>query len=90
MPVSRVLQEEMKTLEWVRVSSSNLEEVAYVDGIGSLWVRFQRKPGSKSTNTVYRYEHVPRSMYDGLLNASSHGTYFHKHIRNVFAVLPIM
>lgn len=90
MPVSRVLQEEMKYLEWVRVESSNLEEVAYVDGLGALWVRFHRKLGSKTSYSVYRYDYVPRSVYESLLSAASHGSYFAKHIKHVYQFIHVM
>jgi len=30
---------------------------------------------------VYRYFDVPESVYDGLMDAESHGTYFHRNIR---------
>jgi hypothetical protein len=30
---------------------------------------------------VYQYSDVPKSVYEGLMNAESHGRYFHRHIR---------
>ena len=29
---------------------------------------------------TYRYKRVPRSVYEGLLNAESHGQYMHKTV----------
>jgi hypothetical protein len=34
--------------------------------------------------TVYQYFHVPRQTYQDLFQADSKGTYFNRHIRNVF------
>ena len=31
---------------------------------------------------VYEYYRVPRWEYSGLVNASTHGKYFHEHIKN--------
>ena len=33
---------------------------------------------------VYQYFNVPESIATGFFNASSHGKYFHDHIRNVY------
>ncbi len=30
---------------------------------------------------VYRYKEVPESVYHGLMSASSHGTFFQKHVK---------
>jgi hypothetical protein len=47
----------------------------------------------ESTNTleiefdsggVYQYYDVPSSVYQGLMNASSHGEYFHVNIKDVY------
>ena len=31
---------------------------------------------------VYQYSDVPKSVYEGLMNAESHGRYFHQHVRD--------
>lgn len=31
---------------------------------------------------VYRYAHVPEAVHQGLMTASSHGRYFHRHIKD--------
>lgn len=31
---------------------------------------------------VYQYYGVPAQVYEQLMNAESHGRYFHRHIRN--------
>lgn len=54
------------------VRSSNLSAVGY-DG-ANLFVRFH-------SGGIYRYSQVPSSLYEGLLRASSHGTYFDRYIK---------
>lgn len=34
---------------------------------------------------VYRYQQVPEEVYQGLMQASSHGSYFQKHIKGRFS-----
>jgi len=57
------------------VSSSNLVSVGYDAGQRLLEIEFK---GGR----VYQYTGVPERVYSGLMNASSHGSYFHKHIRD--------
>jgi hypothetical protein len=33
---------------------------------------------------VYQYYDVPSAVYQGLMNASSHGKYFHAHIKDIY------
>ncbi len=33
---------------------------------------------------VYQYENVARDIYDGLMQAPSHGTFFNQEIKNKF------
>jgi len=86
--VSRVLQEEVRTVRMVRVESSNVEEVGYVDGIGRLWVRFHWKPGAKFT--LYAFDHVPRSVYEGFFTAPSKGVYFHRAVKDRYQFRPVL
>jgi hypothetical protein len=58
------------------VQSSDLAAVDY-DWSGTLTIEFH-------SGGVYEYYHVPSSEYDGLMNASSHGRYFHTHIKNQY------
>lgn len=62
-------------MNWVPVSSSNLNAVAYENGI--LYIQF--KSGS-----IYSYDNVPQSVYQELMSASSHGKYFSAYIRNSY------
>ena len=55
------------------VQSSNLSSVDY-DWSGTLTIEFH-------SGGVYEYYNVPPSEYAGLMNASSHGEYFHAHIK---------
>jgi hypothetical protein len=87
--VNPVLVAEFNQMEWVPVTSSNLEYVAYVPGVGRLWVWFRRKAGSNARYHVYAYDHVPPAVYEGLMGAASHGVYFARNLKNTYAVTPI-
>lgn len=63
-----------KPLELKTLNSSNLSGVHYDDATQTLTVEF-------ASGGRYSYGGVAREHYDGLLNAESHGKYFHKHIR---------
>lgn len=63
------------------VISSNLAAVGYGGGI--LMVAFR-------SGSVYAYWGVPWSLYVGLMHASSHGSFFHRHIRTSFPYQRIM
>lgn len=56
------------------VQSSNLAAIDY-DWSGTLTIAFH-------SGGVYEYYQVPPSEYHGLMNAGSHGRYFHAHIKN--------
>lgn len=56
------------------VSSSNLRSVGYDPAKNILEIEFH---GGR----VYQYTGVPRSIYNGLMGASSHGKYFHRRIK---------
>lgn len=59
------------------VISSNLSAVGYDASDGTLEVEFH---GGR----IYQYSDVPASVYRGLLDAPSKGSYFHAHIRNAY------
>jgi hypothetical protein len=59
------------------VQSSDLQAVDY-DGSGTLTIAFH-------SGGVYEYYGVPFSEYAALMNASSHGKYFHAHIKNNYS-----
>jgi hypothetical protein len=54
------------------VSSSNLESVGYENG--TLEIRFH-------SGGTYQYSNVPEHVYQGLMGASSKGSYFDQHIK---------
>lgn len=54
------------------VSSSNIASIGYENGL--LHIRFH-------SGGLYAYYNVPTSIYNGFMNASSHGSYFHSHIK---------
>lgn len=58
------------------VSSSNIASIGYENG--TLYIRFHR-------GGLYSYSDVPKSVYNGLMSASSHGKYFHASIKNVYS-----
>ncbi|MEM6645888.1 MAG: KTSC domain-containing protein [Bacteroidota bacterium] len=60
------------------VSSSNLASVGYDASTQTLEIGF-------NSGSVYAYSGVPASVYTGLMHASSHGRYFHAHIRSVYS-----
>ena len=57
-----------------RVRSSNIHSVGYDRETRTLEVEFQ-------TGSIYQYLGVPEDVYDGLMRASSKGSYFHEHIK---------
>ena len=58
-----------------RVSSSNLASVGYDETSQTLEIEFLH-------GGVYQYFGVPRSEYEALMNAGSHGKYFAAHIKD--------
>ena len=58
----------------VALNSSNLAGADY-SWTGTLTIAFHG-------DRVYEYFGVPVSVYWGLLNAESHGKFFHAHIKN--------
>ena len=62
----------------IAVNSSNLATVAYDPWEGTLAIGFH---GGR----LYEYYDVSCDEYLGLLHATSHGKYFHAHIRDHYA-----
>jgi hypothetical protein len=56
------------------VTSSNLRSVGYDPSTRTLEIEFHK-------TGVYEYSGVPQFVYDGLMSAGSHGTYFDRHIK---------
>ena len=57
------------------VSSSNINSIGYANG--TLEIEF-------NNGSIYQYNNVPETLYNGLMSASSHGKYFASHIKNSF------
>lgn len=56
------------------VSSSNLASAGYDPESMVLEIEFH-------SGGIYQYSNVPESKYEGLMKASSHGTYFDAYIK---------
>ena len=56
------------------VSSSNISSIGYDSNSKILEIEFH-------SGSVYQYYNVPENIYISLMNASSHGQYFHQFIR---------
>ena len=59
------------------VASSSIRSVGYDRDEAALEIEFQ-------SGGVYRYADVSPETYEGLLGASSHGSYFHENIRGQY------
>ena len=60
-----------------RVHSSDLESIGYEEATQTLEIEFH---GSH----IYQYSNVPINLYEGLIHASSHGTFFNDYIKGHF------
>ena len=68
---------EMVVLPRNPVQSSNIASIGYDEVRYILEVEFR-------TGSVYQYYNVPKSVYKGLINASSHGTYLGRYVKDVY------
>jgi hypothetical protein len=59
----------------VPVSSSNLSSVGYNESKQILEIEF-------NAGRVYQYFNVPNRIHQELMNAASHGKYFHRNIED--------
>ncbi len=59
----------------IPVSSSNIASIGYDVESKILEVEF-------NGGGIYQYSNVPNEVYQGLMNAPSHGKYFHSRIKN--------
>jgi hypothetical protein len=60
------------------VTSSNLRTVGYDPATRTLEIEFHK-------SGVYRYADVPLEVYEGLMAADSHGSYFTQHIKEAYS-----
>jgi hypothetical protein len=61
-------------MERIGVTSSDVASVGYDRAAGVLEVEFL-------TGSIYQYQGVPASVYEGLMSAPSHGKYFAAYIK---------
>ena len=59
------------------VVSSNIESIGYDATSQTLEVCF-------NSGSIYQYFDVPRHVYEGLMNASSHGQYLNQNIKGSY------
>ena len=64
-------------MQRVPVESRNLVGVGYDNENNILEIEFKQR-------RVYRYRNVPQNIHEGLMNADSHGQYFHRYIEGRF------
>jgi hypothetical protein len=62
----------------ISVSSSNIASIGYDPVAHVLEIEF-------NDGSIYQYENVPQSEYDGLMSAASHGQYLDQHIKGVYS-----
>lgn len=58
------------------VTSTNLASVGYDKETEQLEIEFH-------SGSVYLYSYVPERIYDGLMQARSHGSYFHANVKDM-------
>ncbi|TZE80651.1 KTSC domain-containing protein [Calorimonas adulescens] len=63
-------------MERQNVQSSNLRSIGYDQTTQTLEIEF-------NNGGIYQYYNVPQIIYEGLLNASSHGKFFHQYIKDI-------
>lgn len=59
------------------VSSSNIASIGYDEVTSTLEIEFLN-------NSIYQYFDVPQHIYQGLMNAGSHGQYLAQNIKGVY------
>lgn len=64
-------------VEMIPIESSNIEGAGYNNKTKQLWVAFKG-------NKVYRYDLVPKKLFEELLQAESKGKYLNEHIKANF------
>lgn len=61
-----------------KVNSSSIESIAHDGSI--LEIKFLH-------GGVYRYDDVPKHIYEALMASDSHGSFFHRHIKENYKIL---
>jgi hypothetical protein len=71
----RAVRSEEVNMERKKVSSTSLASVGYDPSQKILEIEF-------NNGRVYLYQNVPEEIYEQLMSAESHGSYFNQHIRD--------
>lgn len=61
-------------MERKHVDSSNLKSIGYDSNTQTLEIEFLN-------GGLYQYSKVPERIYNGLMSASSHGSYFDQYVK---------
>ncbi len=61
----------------ISVNSSNISSIGYYPSTQILEIEFH-------DSSIYQYDGAPKSEYDGLMAASSHGQYLHQRIKDAY------
>jgi len=69
-------------MDRIPVNSSNIESIGYDDSSQTLEISFLN-------GGIYQYYGVPYKIYQGLMNADSHGRFLHQNIKNKFSYTKI-
>ena len=64
-------------MQMIQVSSSNINSIGYDKNLEVLRIEFHE-------GNLYEYYNVPNSIYNGLMSATSKGSYFHENIKNKY------
>lgn len=59
------------------VTSSNIASIGYDENTSTLEIEFLN-------NTIYQYFDVPQQVYQGLMQADSHGQFLAQNIKGVY------
>lgn len=60
-----------------KVNSSDIDSIGYDPALCVLEIEFL-------SGGIYQYSVVPKNIFDGIMSASSHGSYFHQHVKGHF------
>jgi hypothetical protein len=64
----------MENIQFVKVNSSNVQEVGYSDN--NLYVKYK--------SGTYKYENVDKSVYESLLTSESKGKFMNENIKGKY------
>lgn len=64
------------------VNSSQISYVGYEDSTSELYITFRN-------GSTYRYDNVPRNIFEALLKSDSVGKYLNAHIKNSYTCTKI-